>query len=304
MITEIINRSYALLPAGKRNSGMMNEKLLLRNLMSELDVIKSTKDGPVTVDSIKKDLLSLGVSKGMVLLVHSSLSSLGWVCGGPVGVILAFEGVLGPEGTLVMPTHSGDLTDPEKWANPPVPERWKEIIRQTMPAFDPDFTPTRGMGRISETFRKQAGVLRSNHPHVSFTSRGKHVEFITGNHGLHFGLGEDSPLARIYELEGWILLLGVGHEYNTSMHLAEFRAEFPGKKEIQQGAPILQNGVRRWVKLDELDENSEDFEEIGKAYQKSGGKILTGQVGNARVELIPQRDLVDFTVEWMSENRK
>ena len=283
---------------------MMDEKLLQRILMSELDAIKNTKDGPVTVDSIKKDLINLGVFKGMVLLVHSSLSSPGWVSGGPVGVILALEETLGQEGTLVMPTHSGDLTDPEKWENPPVPEGWMEIICQTMPAFDPDFTPTRGMGRISETFRKQAGVLRSNHPHVSFAARGKHAEFITGSHGLHFGLGEDSPLARIYELEGWILLLGVGHEYNTSIHLAEFRADFPGKKEIQQGAPILQDGVRRWVKLNELDENSEDFEEIGKAYQKSGGKILTGHVGNAQVGLIPQRDLVDFAVEWMSENRK
>ena len=283
---------------------MMDEKLLQRNLMSELDAIKNSKDGPVTVDSIKKDLLNLGVLKGMVLLVHSSLSSLGWVSGGPVGVILALEEALGPEGTLVMPTHSGDLTDPEKWENPPVPEGWKEIIRQTMPAFDPDLTPTRGMGIISETFRKQAGVLRSDHPHVSFTARGKQAEFITGSHGLHFGLGEDSPLARVYELEGWILLLGVGHECNTSVHLAEFRADFPGKKEIQQGAPILQDGVRRWVKLNELEEKSEDFEEIGKAYQKSGGKILTGQVGNAQVELIPQQDLVDFSVEWMSENRK
>jgi len=272
--------------------------------MSELDAIKNTIEGPVTVDSIKKDLLNLGVLKGMVLLVHSSLSSLGWVSGGPVGVILALEEALGPEGTLVMPTHSGDLTDPERWENPPVPEGWKEIIRQTMPAFDSDFTPTRGMGRIAETFRKQAGALRSDHPHVSFAARGKQAEFITGSHGLHFGLGEDSPLARVYELEGWILLLGVGHECNTSIHLAEFRADFPGKKEIQQGAPILQDGVRRWVKLNELEEKSEDFEEIGKAYQKSAGKILTGKVGNAQVELIPQQDLVDFSVEWMSENRK
>lgn len=304
VITEIICGGYSADSAGKRNSGMMNEKLLQRNLMSELDVIKRTEDGPVTVDSIKEDLGNLGVLKGMVLLVHSSLSSLGWVSGGPVGVILALEEALGPEGTLVMPTHSGDLTDPEKWENPPVPEEWKEIIRQTMPAFDPDFTPTRGMGRISETFRKQAGVLRSNHPHVSFAARGKHAEFITGSHGLHFGLGEDSPLARVYDLEGWILLLGVGHENNTSMHLAEFRADFPGKKEIQQGAPIFQDGIRCWVKLDELEENSEEFEEIGKAYQESGGKILAGQVRNAQAELIPQQDLVNFTVGWMNENRK
>ena len=272
--------------------------------MSEQDVIKKTKEGPVTVDSIRDDLLRLGISPGMVLLAHSSLSSLGWVSGGPVAVILALEEALGPEGTLVMPTHSGDLTDPEKWENPPVPEEWKETIRKSMPPFDSALTPTRGMGRIPETFRNQPGVLRSNHPHISFAARGPQALFTTGKHGLHFGLGEDSPLARIYDRGGWILLLGVGHQDNTSLHLAEYRAEYPGKKEIQQGAPILQNGVRSWVKINELEEDSEDFKEIGKAYQKAGGKLLTGKVGHAHAILIPQRELVDFAATWMSENRK
>ena len=272
--------------------------------MSEQDVINKTQDGPITIASIRNDLLQLGISPGMVLLTHSSLSSLGWVSGGPVAVILALEEALGPDGTLVMPTHSGDLTDPEKWENPPVPEEWKEPIRQSMPAFDPVLTPTRGMGRIPETFRNQPGVLRSDHPHISFTARGPQAQFITGTHGLHFGLGEESPLARIYDLEGWILLLGVDHDNNTSLHLAEYRADYPGKKEIQQGAPILQDGVRNWVKIRELDENSEDFNEIGKAYQKAGGTLLVGKVGNARAILVPQRELVDFAAQWMTKNRK
>lgn len=271
--------------------------------MSESDIIKNTPRGPITVESLREDLLQLGVTPGMVLLVHSSLSALGWVSGGPVAVILALEEVLGPEGTLIMPTHSGDLTDPEKWENPPVPEDWQETIRKTMPAYDPALTPTRGMGRIPETFRKQPDVIRSDHPHVSFSAHGKEAEFITRNHGLDFGLGELSPLARIYDLGGWVLLLGVGQENNTSLHLAEHRANYPGKKEIQQGGPISQDGVRRWIKIRELEENTDDFEEIGKAYQESDGVIQTGKVGNAQGELIPQRNLVDFTAQWMSDNR-
>ena len=219
-------------------------------------------------------------------------------------MILALEEVLGPEGTLVMPTHSGDLSDPKEWNNPPVPEDWKDLIRQHMPAFDPDLTPTRGMGRIPETFRKRKGVLRSNHPQDSFAAFGKAAEYITKGHGLDYGLGESSPLARIYDLEGWILLLGVGFENNTSLHLAEYRADFPSKKEIEQGAPVYQNGSRSWMSIITLEERTEDFEQIGKAYKKSGGRFSTEKIGNATAELIPQRDLVDFTAEWMTKNRK
>ena len=271
--------------------------------MSEKDVINKTKNGPVTIDSIKKDLLALGVKPGMVLIVHCSLSKMGWVNGGPVAVILALEEVLGPEGTLVMPTHSSGLSDPEKWSNPPVPQEWKESIRQTMPAYDPDLTPTRSIGTVPETFRKQSGVLRSYHPHVSFAARGKQAKFITEDHQLDFALGEKSPLARLYDLDARILLVGVKHDTNTSLHLAENRADYPGKKNIKQGAPLMIDGERKWVVLDDLEEHSEEFNKIGKAYKKTGGKYIHGRIGNAKSRLIPQRALVDFAVEWLKKNR-
>ena len=127
---------------------------------------------PATVQSIRDDLSALGITPGMVLLVHSSLSSLGWVCGGPVAVVMALEEALGPGGTLVMPTHSGDLSEPSHWKNPPVPENWWDIIRQTMPPYDASMTPTRGVGVIPECFRSQEGTLRSPHPSDSFGARG------------------------------------------------------------------------------------------------------------------------------------
>ena len=273
--------------------------------MSEDEVVQKT-EVPATIDSLQADFRALGIRSGMVLLVHSSLSAMGWVCGGAVAVIVALQEVLGKTGTLVMPTHSTDLTEPSQWENPPVPESWWPVIRATMPAYQPDLTPTRSMGIIAETFRKQKGVLRSAHPHHSFWAYGHQASHITDNHSLEFGLGEGSPLARIYDLGGFVLLLGVGHNSNTSMHLAEYRATFPTKRIVQEGAPISAAGSRRWTTFENIDLDSSDFEQIGEDFLRSDveREVHRAKVGLAKCQLIPQRAMVDFTVDWLEESRK
>lgn len=115
----------------------------------------------ITVDTLAADFRKLGVREGMTLLLHSSFKSLGqWVAGGPVAVILALETVLGDEGTLVMPTHSSDLTDPSGWSKPPVPEAWWPGIREHMPAYDPDLTPLRGMGLFPTASASSRGAAQ------------------------------------------------------------------------------------------------------------------------------------------------
>lgn len=272
--------------------------------MSEQEVIRKT-DVPATIESLQADFHALGVRPGMVLVVHSSLSAIGWVCGGPVAVIAALQKVLGPAGTLVIPAHSTDLTEPGKWENPPVPESWWPVIRENMPAYDPVLTPTRCMGIVSETFRKQRGVHRSAHPHVSFCAYGPHAREIIDNHELAYGMGEHSPLARVYDLHGHVLLLGVGHGSNTSMHLAEYRAVFPGKHIVEEGAPVFMSDSRSWITFEDIALDSSDFGRIGEDFLKSeaGNVVRKGRVGLASCQLMPQRGLVDYTVGWLEENR-
>ncbi|WP_274361842.1 aminoglycoside N(3)-acetyltransferase [Paenibacillus thermotolerans] len=265
-----------------------------------------------TVSSLVRELKELGVREGMTLLVHSSLYSIGWVPGGAVAVIHALQRAVGDSGTLVMPTHTGNLSDPARWQNPPAPESWWERIREEMPAFDKTETPVYGMGTIPETFRRMDGVKRSAHPHMSFAAWGKHADDIVRGHGenpaaLDYGLGENSPLARVYDLDGRVLLIGVGHDSNTSLHLCEYRADYEGKSKEVQRAPVIAEGVRKWVQYNELEFDTDDFEALGADFERErphSGDAAAGKLGMAETRLLRQRALVDYGTGWIARNRK
>jgi aminoglycoside 3-N-acetyltransferase len=237
------------------------------------------------------------------VLVHSSLRALGWVVGGAEAVVLALLETLGPDGTLVVPAFSTYRTDPRRWENPPVPEAWWPAIRAEWPPYDPRTAATRKMGAIVDAVLRHPEVRRSDHPHVSFAAIGRHRDAIVGTHPLPLGVGETSPLRRVYDLDGYVLLLGVGHANNTSLHLAEHRADFPGKETYEEGASLLVDGAARWVTFPESVTSDADFPGVGAAFEASGADVRVGKVGVGTARLMRQRALVDFGVGEIARRR-
>ncbi len=275
--------------------------------MSESDAIQASVEAgrlPSTVESLTREFQALGVPPGGVLIVHAAMSKLGYVIGGAQAVVEALLAAVGPEGTLVMPAFSGDRGDPAPWENPPVPEAWWDLFRSSMPAYDPHGTPTRMMGAVAETFRGWSGTRRSAHPSSSIAARGPQAEAIVGQHPLAHGMGESSPLARLYELDAQVLLLGVTHGNNSSLHLSEHRAQGIVLEPITEGAPVRVDGERRWVRYPDVQSFGEDFEALGEAFAMEPGGERSGEVGLARARLCSQRAVVDFGVKWLETHRR
>jgi aminoglycoside 3-N-acetyltransferase len=258
---------------------------------------------PVTVASMASDLRDIGVEAGQTILVHGSLSSLGWVCGGAPAVVDALQQVVTESGTIVMPTHSPGNMEPSEMEHPPVPESWYKTIRKQMPPYRPAVTPTQGMGAIAECFRSCPGVSRSDHPQHSFAAWGADASFVTEGHSLSYSLGEESPLARVYDLDGDVLYLGTTHASSTSIHLAEYRADLDIDTRAC-GSAMLVDGEREWVNWEDIDFDDEDFPDCGAAFEREHPDAFeTGQVGVGDAKRIDQQSLVDFAVDRFEENR-
>ncbi len=255
----------------------------------------------VTRRSLVASLRGLGVRRGSVILVHSSLSSMGFVCGGSVAVVQALLDAVGKRGTVAVPTHSSALSDPAGWRHPPVPRSWWPTIRREMPPFDRQLTPARAMGAIAETFRRLPRARRSDHPASSFAAVGPRSAYVTNGHPLSHPFGPRSPLGRLLRLDARVLLLGVGHGSNSSLHLAE--ALWGGLRERKQSAPCLVRGRRRWRRWSEPAHDEGDFARIGASFDATGA-VRLARVGSAIARLMPLRDLVTHAVAWMRDHRR
>src|SRR5690606_35228842 len=132
------------------------------------------------------------------------------------------------------------------------------------------------------------------------SARGPRARAILRDRKLDFQMDRQSPLGRIYELDGQVLLLGVGYDANTSFHLAEYDANWPGKTVVPVFAPVARPFFRRrtWARYQDIGYDDEDFPAIGAALDQTG-LVRQGQTGAARSRLYRQRDGVDFAIRWI-----
>ncbi len=250
---------------------------------------------PNTCESLVRDLSDLGLRPGITVMVHSSLGRIGWTVGGPVTVIRALLDVLGPEGTLVMPAESPQVSDPGTWNDNRVREEWHDTIREHLPVFDPRTTPTT-MGAIPEAFRTYPGSRRSDHPLVSVCANGRLAGEIVKEHSLAFCEGRGTPFQKLYDLDGQTLLLGVGFDRCTSLHYAE--SLVPHRRVTTHRYPMIVDGRRQWVENDDMaNDDGVHFPVVGEQFVATGA-IFSGRVGEAPSLLFSTRRLVDFAESY------
>lgn len=254
-----------------------------------------------TAASITTDLRQLGVSGGQLIMVHASLSRIGYVLGGAQSVVRALVDVLGPHGTLAMPAFSPEVSDPAAWSERPFGDDDLKTAQDHVPVFDPVVTPT-SMGAIAETFRKWPGVLRSAHPQVSVTARGPLAETVVARHELAWGQGSGSPFERLYDLDAALLLLGVGFNRATFLHFAESRV--PHGRRKSRRIPVDRDGARIWISAPDVgDDLNTYFPRIGDELVKAGHASV-GLVGQAPSTLASSRAVVDFATDFLSKALK
>jgi aminoglycoside 3-N-acetyltransferase len=252
----------------------------------------------LTREALVDDLRALGVRQGQTLLVHASLSAIGWVEGGPATVVAALHDSVGETGTIVMPTTNEENSTTSRAHLRLVQGKtpWEvEQYRAQMPAFDRLLTPATGAGRIAEALRTAPGAIRSGHPQSSFAAIGAQAAGLMAGHRLTSHLGEESPLAAVYSIEGAaILMIGVGYEACSALPLSASRCTYE--------CVVSTDGVRHWTDYRDVVLDDEEFGLIGRrARELVGG--ARGRVGNAECRLMPLRGVVDFATDWMAQHR-
>lgn len=256
-----------------------------------LTISKNKGFEPITIYKLKEIFLNLGIEEGDVVMVHSSLSSLGYVVGGAEAIYEALIAIIGNKGTIVVPSQTVEISDPSSWQYPPVPEEWFEVIRKSLPAFDKKRSFSKSMGQFSNFLGHLQHSFRSNHPMYSFTAVGQHAKVITDSQKLDYPFGVHSPLSKMYDLNAKVLMIGTDFETNTAIHLAE---HFLERETIIESSKIKENGIDKWVEFKNIDlDIYDDYLQIEKLFY-GHLSVKNVKVNESEIRCFQLIDCVDF----------
>ncbi len=184
---------------------------------------------PYTLAELKAAYGALGVSAGRVVYVTSDLVRLGpYEKPGREAILdahfRALTDLLGPEGTLVVPSGTTNL------CNTNVP-------------FDPATTPVHKVGVLSEYVRTRPGSLRSFHPFVSYTAFGAQAKKITADVARH-AYGPHTPEARMVDMDALSISIGLYPRHSCStVHHVEHLMAVPYRYTKEFEHPVKRNGA-------------------------------------------------------------
>jgi aminoglycoside 3-N-acetyltransferase len=245
------------------------------------NLIRRAWSGPVQPTDLDRALESLGLDGHSDVIAHSSLSSFGFVTGGARALV---DAMLGASRTLVVPTFSYyTLVYPEDRDQPD----WPRHRPEDGPPFRPDSPVSSDIGRVPQTVLDHIPHRRSGHPALSFAALGANADRILDAQTLDHPY---APIGALYDLDGDVLLMGVDHRSNTTVHYGEYLA----------GRPLLD----RWANTVEGVVHTY-FPNCSAAFNAIGPRLETleqVQVGRAIVSRMKVREVVDVTVAMLEEN--
>ena len=254
---------------------------------------------------LARDLRSLGLTEGDLVMVHASVRAVGDVAGGPDEIHLAIKDVIGSDGTLMMYASCPRYVDEVGRGNLSAAEE-AEVLEK-LPAYDPlTARSARDNGALVELLRTYPGSRVNPHP-ARFVAWGAMVDRLFARQPWNYAFGLDSALERFVELEGKILMLGSDHDTVTFLHYAEHIVDIPEKRVARFRVPVLEEGRRVWREMEEIDTSGAGahpswperfFAEIVDAHLAETAN-RGGRVGNAASWLLNARALLGFALERM-----
>ena len=263
-----------------------------------------------TRPELSAQVRALGVDRGDAVMLHASVRAVGPVLGGPDQIHEAVLAAVQPGGALMMYVGCPEGYEDVGGASPTREDEAR--LRAELPTFDfRHARAARDFGALAEIFRSSPGTVCSEHVGARMAARGDRAHWLVDAVPWDYGYGPGSPLARLVDAGGKVLLLGSSHDHVTLLHFAEHVADFEGKRLASYEAPVRSSdGQRTWRRCEEFYTGSrgvhpawpreffrtivDDF--IAKA---APSQCRRGRIGDASSVVLCARSLVAHAIPIM-----